>query len=258
MIQYFDKSIVDDAVLHAREAFPNECCGIVSENKYIPCENMSDNVRWNFRINPIQLAKYYRDNNLQAIIHSHCDEIMTTKEGRKFTMDYGHASKDDMIRQAESKVPYGIVHLNIDGNPMKTFFWGDELPVQDYEGRQFIHGIYDCYGVVRDYYRKDLNIILKQVPRQFGWWNYPNMKSFMLDNVVGAGFELRDTNYELKKGDLIFMTIIAKMINHCAVYLGKGLILHHLCNRLSCIEPLQIYQQSISNYGEYVGDKNAS
>jgi proteasome lid subunit RPN8/RPN11 len=258
MIEYFNKDIVKDFNEHAKETFPNECCGIISEDKYIPCANTADNKRWNFRINPVQLAKYYRDNNLQAIVHSHCDEVGVNNNGRKVILDYGHASKDDMERQIESKVPYGIVHLNVDGNPMKTFFWGDELPVQDLVGRPFIHGLYDCYGLVRDYFKKEFNITLKQYPRQFGWWNIPGNSSLLLDNVIDAGFELIDNNEELKKGDFIFMTIMAKMVNHCSVYMGGGLILHHLCNRLSCIEPVQIYQQSISNYVRYRGNLNAS
>jgi cell wall-associated NlpC family hydrolase len=38
---------------------------------------------------------------------------------------------------------------------------------------------------------------------------------------------------ELRHGDAVLMNISGKVSNHCAVYLGDNLILHHINKRLS-------------------------
>ena len=48
-----------------------------------------------------------------------------------------------------------------------------------------------------------------------------------------TGFrELREDE-ELQRGDFLLMAIAAREANHCAVYIGDQLILHHLQGRLS-------------------------
>lgn len=255
MIQYFPKDIEREMIKHAMEEFPNESCGLIVSKEYKRCENIADNKRFNFRIPPKIMAYHYAKDNLEAVIHSHADETKKEIDGRHYIKDFGHASKDDMERQVRSKVPYGVVHLNIDGNPMKTFYFGDELPVQDLIGRPFVHGVYDCYGLLRDYYRKELDITLNQYPREYGWWNFPENSSMILDYCEDAGFERIEFN-ELEKGDVVNFTILAKMVNHCAVYIGGGLILHHLANRLSCREPLMIYKNAIGYCYRYKESNN--
>ena len=48
-----------------------------------------------------------------------------------------------------------------------------------------------------------------------------------------------------KHGDAIFMTIRSHTVNHVGVYTKNGLMMHHLCNRLSIEEPVMIYKDSI-------------
>jgi hypothetical protein len=165
--------------------------------------------------------------------------------------DYGHASKDDMERQIAQQIPYGVVHLNSDGAYLKHFFWGDSLPVQNLKGRTFIHGVYDCYGTVRDYYRKILDIQLPQYPRSFGWWNFIENRSLLLDYVEDAGFYKVEGLKDLKKHDVVFMTVRSHTVNHCSIYTGDGLILHHLYKQLSGEQPLANFYDIVYSVYRY-------
>jgi len=249
MIQYFPRHVELNAIQHAKEEYPNECCGIIVDNNYIRCKNIADDPRWNFHINPKLIAKHTIAGDLECIIHSHVDEIGKNEDtGQTYVKDYGHASKDDMIRQISSQIPYGIVHLDIDGNHKKTFYFGDQIPPQDLKGRTFTHGVYDCYGLLRDYYRSVFDITLPQFPRQFGWWNDKKNSSMLLDYVKESDFTETqiDEHNPYKHGDAIFMTILSHTVNHMGVYMERGLMMHHLCNRLSCKQPVMNFRRSIS------------
>ena len=49
---------------------------------------------------------------------------------------------------------------------------------------------------------------------------------------------------ELQEGDCLFAQIQSTVINHCAIYLNGGLVLHHLYHKLSCREPMNRYQDA--------------
>ena len=94
----------------------------------------------------------------------------------------------------------------------------------------------DCYSLVRDFYRLDLGVVLPDFPRDRAWWlEGPSM--FTEERLRKTGFRRVGVD-ELKAGDSVTFTINSKIINHCGVYIGEGLLLHHLWNRLSRREPL--------------------
>lgn len=100
--------------------------------------------------------------------------------------------------------------------------------IPDLYGRKFIHGMTDCYGFVRDWYQQELGIELPNYNRTDGWWN--EGANLYIDNFEHAGFYQVD---DLQVGDVIVMQINATVPNHAGVYLGDGLIGHHLYGRLS-------------------------
>lgn len=229
MLKYYYQSIYNDIKIHALEMYPEECCGLVVQTEaglvYIPCCNIADNKIEHFEMDVNDYVNATYIGHVLAIIHSH--------------INYPHASKHDMEEQIRHDIPYGIINLK-NGQTQDICFWGDTLPIQTYVGRPFRHGIYDCWSLVRDYHRGDLNIIPVEVPREYKWWQEND--NLILESMSKTGFVVLDKAItDLAKNDVIIMRINSKMPNHCGVYLGNNLVLHHLClhkSSLSKVEPL--------------------
>lgn len=237
MIKYFDGKLTQDAIKHAKDEYPKESCGLIVNDGYIRCENIFEDKIKGFRIDKHVIQKAYQSGNFQAVVHSHCDT------------EWIWASGEDIKRQEKMGVPWGIVDLH-NKSVREVFFWGDQLPIQDLLGRPFIHGIYDCYGIVRDYYRKK-DIILPNFPRDWGWWE--DGENTILNNVKEAGFILVKPD-RLQPEDVVIGKVKFKYPNHCGVYLGNGLILHHTAkpNTLSCEVPYNTMSQYITHGARYV------
>lgn len=96
-------------------------------------------------------------------------------------------------------------------------------------GREFSHGILDCYTLIRDYYKEELSTIIPDFHREENWWE----KGYRLyaDNFGKAGFtKVYDSP---QKHDVILMQVQSTTPNHAAIWLGDGTVLHHQPNRLS-------------------------
>lgn len=79
---------------------------------------------------------------------------------------------------------------------------------------------------------REWGLELPNPDRPDDWWN-DGHSDLYTDNYRAAGFE--PVGGDMQRGDLILMQIRSKnqVPNHAAVYLGDGLILHHLYGRLS-------------------------
>lgn len=202
---------------HAIDEYPRESCGVVVNDVYYPCKNVHKDPEKSFRIDPRTYAKFARMGDIQAIIHSHPD-------GPFFP------SKADMEGQIATDVPWGIIYSAHD-SASRPLMWGDGVEKAPLIGRMFIHGIQDCYSLIRDYYQMELGIELMEAPREDNWWE--NDENMYLDNFVRAGFE---RVMDLQPHDVILMNIRSPVPNHGAVYTGGDTILHHLAGRTSDME----------------------
>jgi hypothetical protein len=112
-----------------------------------------------------------------------------------------------------------------------------------YEGRPFIHGIFDCYTLVRDYYKRNFNIFLPtNIQRNWEWWN--KGENLYLENAKDCFFEEAE---DVRKHDILLMKINSPVPNHAAIYIGDGKILHHMSGRFSTIQDLTFsFKQKIS------------
>ncbi len=233
MKTYFDRKILLEAQQHAQIEYPKEACGFIMKDYYHAVQNRAEDPVKDFRISPEDFLPHR--NEIQAIVHSHAD--------------YPHLSKQDMLSQAASGYPWGVTLLKNQA-VLGTYFWGDDLPIQDFIGRTFVHGIYDCWALVRDYWRNEGHDII-DFPRENLWWEKD--PSMLEDGCQEAGFEFIDIS-QLQVGDVIFMKVLADVTNHSAIYLGEGLMMHHLYNRLSRREPMIRWSKHITGYLRY---KNA-
>lgn len=104
---------------------------------------------------------------------------------------------------------------------------------RQYTNRPFWHGVFDCYTLIRDFYRREWGMWLPiNIHRPFGWWETGD--NHYVDNA--ASFDFYNAK-EIKRHDVIIMRM-GPVPNHGAIALGNGKVLHHLGGRFSCVEPL--------------------
>ncbi len=196
----------EDFYLHCARQYPNEGCGIIADDKFIPYPNISPDPEQYFQIT----NKAWKDHILQAVIHSH-------------TNGNEYPSEADMKGSIESGLPWGIVPCT-NGLNKEIFWFGEGVPTEKLIGRGFRHGVTDCYSLIRDWYLENAHIKLPDFIRGWEWWK--NGKDLYLESYSKAGFE-EVINEPLERGDLLLFKVRSKVINHAAVYLGDDLILHH-------------------------------
>lgn len=216
-----DKELIEQAKAHAIREFPREACGFVlSGREYRECENAAENPEEDFSISTEQYSAYSLQ--ITHLIHSH-------PNGQDWP------SERDMRSQMSTAIPWGIIACG--PSSTKEIVWfGDQAPVPDLIGRKFRHGVTDCYALVRDWLRLERNITVPNFPRADKWWEKGG--DMFVTEMQRAGFFLID---EIEKpGDCI----VGKVgfgpgpLNHCGVYVGENLVLHHLTGRLSRREPI--------------------
>jgi proteasome lid subunit RPN8/RPN11 len=218
---------------------PEESCGVfIQYERNSPIEfcslpNIAEDREKRFEMDPVLFYKLEKQYEIKAVLHSHSN--------------YPHASKKDMEMQQKMKIPWGIMNFH-KGAAREVFFFGDQLPIQDFIGRPFYHGVYDCYGIIRDFYRA-CGIPMIDHPRGYRWWNLKGPNLIM--KYFEEGDWVRVKEQEIQPGDLVFMNIGGTQYNHTALYIGENLILHHLANRLSRREPLTSWKKSSNFYARH-------
>lgn len=230
--EIFDQSIINDAIEHAKEDWPNEACGAIINDKYERFENKAhlrgENKSDSFLIKDNDFNLAYINNEVQCVIHSH--------------NDYNKASKQDQIQQTEMEIPFGIINLK-NKSVIHVVFWGDNIRIEPLKGRQFFYGVWDCLGIVRDYYRLNYNIISPNPARDFAFWfkGVSMFEEYTKENMMPFNYVEVDN---AQPGDVLFYNIHGtKYVNHCAIYLKQDLVLHHLDHEISKTYPMTYYRQ---------------
>lgn len=225
------KPIYRAILAHAEEEYPNECCGILVSGTYIECLNTHPDPKNHFRIDPVEIKPY--QGKIDAIVHSHPDATARLSPADKVFMEF-------------FELPYVIIAL-----PSKEIGvyapCGYKAPLV---GRSFIHGVLDCYGLVCDFYSRELGIDLIPFQREDNWWADPNSESLYEKHAEEAGFV--KVEGDLQYGDMIVCKVEPSFFpNHALIFLGEkgsleseeavpcigaNLVLHHLYGRKSVRE----------------------
>ncbi|NDV19994.1 hypothetical protein GO013_11230 [Pseudodesulfovibrio sp. JC047] len=216
----FDQQVITAAMDHARAKFPCEACGLVVDSEYLPRENTADDPLNDFRIAPQAFVAASRKGEVQAVIHSH-------PKGPDWP------SHVDQVEQLRMGLAWGIVPF-IGQVPQSPFFWGGDTPIAPLVGRPFRPVAADCYTLFRDWLRVHRDVVLPDLERSDEWWDGDEDNRFM-EGVEAIGFRAVDDDPKL--GDGVLMQVCSSKVNHCGIYVGNGLLLHHLQNRLSREEP---------------------
>lgn len=250
----FSDEIIEAARRHARAEFPKESCGLVIDGVYKPCKNVADDPENDFKISAQEQIRLIGSGKLQGVIHSH-------PNGPLFP------SRSDMIGQINTGVAWVILPTFNGEDFGHPICWGGNQPVEPLIGRQFNHGVADCYSLVRDVYRlgkegcaaQDVDwpldpIELPEVPRDDCWWDLG--EDLYSDHIAKFGF--KPINFsEAQPGDAFLIKIRSEKLNHAGVLLNGGLILQHLVGRLSRREPAGLWARQADLWVRYVGVGNA-
>lgn len=204
------------AAEHAVRENPNESVGVVIGGVYYPMTNVAQNPMDTFAINPAEFASIVtRVGPLEAVIHSHPSGFV-------------YPSPLDMRTQIEWEVPFGIIAVK---NRLfqDIVFFGDQVPRAPIIGRPFIHGVYDCYATARDRLKSEYSISIPDLPRSHKWWDQAEGdNNILMGNYERFGFYEIDFS-ELQAGDVFLGSVgFHSRVNHCGIYEGNGLILHHI------------------------------
>lgn len=209
--------IIAAVVAHANEVAPCEACGLVvfrdGALDYVRCKNVAKDNLNNFTIAPEEYASIEDEGDVVMIAHSHVFIPATP-------------SDVDKVGCEQSGLPWLIVNHPTGAHTI-TYPTGYKAPLI---GRVFSEGLLDCYALVKDYYQQERGITLPDCERPAVWFEIG--VSILTDNFKDFGFvEIQQD--EMAPGDCILMRVGATVPNHCAVYVGDNVILHHVKDRLS-------------------------
>lgn len=227
--------------VHAVAEYPRECCGVIvvrkGRERYIACRNVAATPEDHFVLSPQDFAAAEDKGEITAIVHSHPDVPARPSEG-------------DRVGCERSGLPWVIVSVMpgesgpapADTQVIAPF--GYEAPLV---GRQWAHGVLDCWALVRDWFARERGVDLPDPPRADGWWDDGSSDLYGNAAMRGAGF-VPVAAPEMAAGDVILMQIRSgnQVPNHSAIYLGAGQILHHLHGRLSSRDVYGGYWQEVT------------
>ncbi|MFJ3259646.1 C40 family peptidase [Pseudomonas sp. NPDC086581] len=226
-----NKTLLRAISAHAAQEYPRECCGLIvkqlrGHRKYVPCRNIARTPSEHFVLDPQDYAAAEDAGTVEAVVHSHPDT----------------PARPSMADR---------VSCELNGLPWYVISWpeGDlaEIQPEGYSaplvGREFAHGVLDCWSLCRDWYAREWGLELPNYPRRDLWWE--EGESLYEQHYQAAGFypvEVAD----IRRGDMIVMQIRAPQPNHAGIYLGDGTLaseptlhaapgtmLHHLYGRRS-------------------------
>lgn len=237
------KKLKEAITAHAWSEYPNECCGLIVNGQYHPCTNIAHDPANTFEIDPAELVALSELGEVVAIVHSHPNGEPLPSEVDKVQMGLHGV---DWVIVGLGKSPTGAEYCNIKTHRPTAY----TAPLL---GREYHHGVQDCYSLVRDYYSRELEIELPDFARADDWWENADHEPLYQNNFEKAGFVAVD---DVQLHDVILCRVgRTHHINHALIFVGNGklnsentadcvgdnLVLHHPHGRLSVRE---IYGES--------------
>lgn len=225
-----NKGILASIKREAKLRYPNEACGLIVKSGRkticVPCENTSERPKNNFIIRPSAFADAEDMGEVIAVWHTHVDQSPAP-------------SNIDVHACNALGLSWFIVAIN---KAQSGFDFSDPLflapsgDTADYVGRPYVYGVYDCFTLIKDYYKREFNKSFTFIPE-----GYPEMEDWhtkgvnlLSDNFEVNGFEVAESEAQI--GDIFLIQLGSPIPNHVAIYLGNDRILHHTAGRLSCTD----------------------
>lgn len=249
----FTDAVVSAAQTHAREAFPNESCGVVVGGQYMRCRNIAEDPSQDFAIHPNDYKNALLTGKLQGIVHSHPNGPL-------------HPSMLDMQGQMKSDLPWAIIPLDDErvGDPI---IWGDDNNIPALLGREFVSGVTDCFALIRDIFRLGREgcalqgvewplepHLISEQPRDHNWAE--TGKDLYIDGMAGEGFTQVSAS-DVRPGDVFLLKWHSDVFNHGGVLLSHDQIAQHFPKRLSRREPAGIWARHAGMWIRHTGERRA-
>lgn len=225
-------SVRDAIIAHARKDAPREACGLLVKVggvlHYRPCRNVATGTE-HFVLPADDYCAAEDAGDIVAVVHSH-----PNAEPRP--------SMADRTGCEASGLPWLIIGL-----PSNRTYWltpsGYRPPLTR---RPYVFGLLDCYSVIRDWFAWERGIALPDFERH----EQADLDGGLYEaHFAEAGFA--EVSGVPQVGDCFLMQVRSDKINHAAVYVGGGEILHHLYGQLSRQEPAERWQKFITHHLRY-------
>jgi proteasome lid subunit RPN8/RPN11 len=237
---------------HCLRDFPREACGLViiqsGEELYVPCRNIARTPSEHFVMDPADYANAEERGEITTIVHSHPNMPARPSQGDLVACET--CGKPWLIvavwREATETTPRIVEEYLLKPT-------GYQAPLV---GRQFFFGILDCYTLIQDWYQRERGMTLPNFERRDDFWNTkhgPQVDLYAQYEQVGFVDTKGD---KLQVGDVPLMQIArSPFANHAGVYIGDGLLLHHMYGKLSSRDPYEhsMYQEKTRRVVRYAG-----
>jgi proteasome lid subunit RPN8/RPN11 len=210
---------------HALSKPNEEVCGfiIANNNSFLIYKgtNINNNKSKFFTISP---KDYLCANHLGSIIgvyHSH-------------TIN-GSTDFSDLDKQNAKKHKLLYILYTIKNNKLLIYDYNADNKFDTYLNKEFVFGKQDCYSLIQEYYRKELNIQLPDIDRNIYW--YQTNKYKIKDEYTNFFSTIFVEKQDLKQNDILIFKYDKDIEpHHLGIYIGNNSFLHHPRNKYSTIE----------------------
>jgi proteasome lid subunit RPN8/RPN11 len=231
---------------HALRSYPAEACGVLCGAVYVPCHNAAETPLRDFRISAKELAQIRAQHGkVTAVLHSHPYQANAAPQHPP-----EWPSGADMENWIKSRKPWGIAAC--DGEGVSKLLWLDDGDPEPLIGREFVWGVNDCYSLIRDWYRQERGIKLKNFARHWKFWE--RGAALYEDNFGAAGFVAVEAS-QVQVGDVVLMRYGTRTSAHGGIVTGTDQLLHHLWHKQSGYDSLHKWERLVTKYLHYVGDQ---
>lgn len=229
-----EEKIKKDIKLHALIDSPRECCGFIVYNaekqrqEIFRCRNIASNSIDFVQIDSREYLFAKEVGEILYFYHSH-----KTKP---------KLSDFDSQQKEFNELNYIVYVIETD-----EFVGIDKQSKYiKYTNIPFKIGKSDCYNLVQDFYKNELNIVLPNIfpDRKQNWLK--ESKDFIKENIKNSNFFIVGDR-SLNKFDLIVMDFSNNQW-HFGVYLDDNLILHHNFKKKSSIDNYDENYKKITKY----------
>ena len=113
-----------------------------------------------------------------------------------------------------------------------------ELRYQHLLGREWRHHEADCYALMREFYRDNWGLEMRDYARSLLWWQDAPELDLIRKNFHSEGFNTIhvDNHMHLLPGDGLLIARGTRIVSHCGAWIGGNQFLHHPYMGLSKIE----------------------